>query len=82
MNRFKTLFLTGFLLILAGLATLFSVLLSEGKVAGGGAFVVFIGPFPLVVGFGEYPLILILLGIVITALMIIALLVIRRQSYK
>jgi uncharacterized membrane protein len=69
------------MLILTGFTILFSALLLEAKVSGSSAFIVFIGPFPLAVGFGEYSPMLILLGIVIAVFTIIIMLMSLRHVY-
>lgn len=71
MNVFRTLLLTGFLLILTGFLLLLLASLPPGGATGGGAIIVFIGPFPLMVGFGEYSPILMLVSVVIVAVMIL-----------
>jgi uncharacterized membrane protein len=61
----------GFILMFAGFATLFLAFPLKEGVTGGGAFVIFIGPFPLAVGFGECAPILILISVIIVAVMIL-----------
>jgi len=83
LNKLRILFSTGFILIFIGFTTLFLALLSEERVTGGGALVVFIGPFPLAVGFGEYSPPLILLSILIAVAMIIIMLTsVKRATEK
>lgn len=83
MDRLRKLLLTGFILIFIGFVALFLALLREGVATGGGAFVVFIGPFPLAIGFGEYSPLLILLSIIIAVAMVIIMLAsVKRVSGK
>lgn len=70
MDRLSILFLIGFLLLIIGFVTVFLASVT-GDVTGGGALVVFIGPFPLAVGFGEYAPILILISVLIAVAMIL-----------
>ncbi|MEM2246568.1 MAG: hypothetical protein QXS51_03395 [Thermoproteota archaeon] len=78
MDRLSILFLIGFLLVIIGFITVFIASVTGG-VTGGGAMVVFIGPFPLAIGFGEYAPILLLISIVIAvAMILITLLSFRR----
>ena len=71
MNGLRTVFLMGFILIFAGFIMLFLAFPLKEGVTGGGAFVIFIGPFPLAVGFGEHAPILILISVIIVMMMIL-----------
>ncbi len=82
MNSFGKLLLTGFLLIMIGFVALFLASLSSAEAKGGGAFVIFIGPFPLAFGFGEYSSILILISVIIAAVMIVIMLTIFKRAWK
>lgn len=80
MNSFRKLLLTGFLLIMIGFVTLLLASLPSAEAKGGGAFVIFIGPFPLAFGFGEYSPILILTSVIIAAVMIMITLAIFKRA--
>jgi len=73
------LFLTGFTLVIVGFIIVFLASIAEGGVTGGGAVVVFIGPFPLAIGFGEYAPILLLISVIIAMAMILIALISFRQ---
>lgn len=62
-------------MIMLGFITLFIASLTSVEAKGGGAFVIFIGPFPLAFGFGEYSPILILVSVAIAAVMILMILI-------
>ncbi len=64
-------FLIGFALIALGFLIVFLASISEANLTGGGALVVFIGPFPIAIGFGEYSPILILVSVVIAVAMVV-----------
>ncbi|MCS7138656.1 MAG: hypothetical protein NZ873_01190 [Crenarchaeota archaeon] len=81
MDRLSILFLTGFMLIAIGFMIVFLASILWGNAAGGGALIVFIGPFPLAIGFGEYAPLLILIGLVIIVVMIL-ITVISFRSWK
>lgn len=68
--------------MMIGFATLFLASLPWVEAKGGGALVIFIGPFPLAFGFGEYSPILILVSVIIAAVMIVATLIIFKSSWK
>ncbi|MBO3841833.1 MAG: hypothetical protein FGF48_05390 [Candidatus Brockarchaeota archaeon] len=80
MNSFRKLLLTGFLLMTMGFVTLFLASLPSSGTNVGGAFVIFIGPFPLAFGFGEYSPILILISVIIAAVMIMITLTIFKRA--
>lgn len=82
MDRLTILSLMGLLLVILGFVTLFSALLLGESTSVGGAIVVFIGPFPLAVGFGEYSPALILVGVVIAVAMLIMLANIKNMAKK
>ncbi|MEM2929249.1 MAG: hypothetical protein QW797_00040 [Thermoproteota archaeon] len=82
MNSFGKLLLTGFLLIVIGFVTLFLASLPSAEAKGGEAFVIFIGPFPLAFGFGEYSPILILISAIIAVVMIVIMLIIFKRPWK
>ena len=72
------LFITGFFLVLVGIAVIVvASLLSGGSVSGG--VVIFIGPFPIVFGAGPGATWLVLIGIVLAALSVILFVAMRRK---
>jgi uncharacterized membrane protein len=73
LDRLRLLFLASIILILIGFIAVFAALLSEGM-AGGGAVLVFIGPFPIGMGFGEYAPVLLLISAIIALAMILIML--------
>lgn len=69
--------------MIIGFLTIFIALITGSATAGGGALVVFIGPFPLAIGFGEYAPILILISVIIAiAMILIMLLSVRRWKIE
>jgi len=82
LKSFGKLILAGFILIITGFVTLLLASLPFAEAKGGGAFVIFIGPFPLAFGFGEYSPILLLISVIIAAVMIMIILIILKSSLK
>ncbi|NHV99749.1 MAG: hypothetical protein HA496_08935 [Thaumarchaeota archaeon] len=82
MKSFGKLILAGFILIITGFVTLLLASLPFAEAKVGGAFVIFIGPFPLAFGFGEYSPILLLVSVIIAAVMIMIILIILKSSLK
>jgi len=76
LDRLRLLFLAGIILIFIGFLAVFAALLSEGM-AGGGAVWVFIGPFPIGLGFGESPIMLLISAIIALAMILITLMSIK-----
>ncbi|MEM3659634.1 MAG: hypothetical protein QXU11_04385 [Thermoproteota archaeon] len=74
MDSFRKLVSAGFLMLMLGFITLLIDSLTSVEAKVGGAFVIFIGPFPLAFGFGEYSPILILVSVAIAALMMLMIL--------
>lgn len=68
--------------MMIGFATLFLALLPRAEAEGGGAFVIFIGPFPLAFGFGEYSPVLILVSVIIAAVIIVFTLIFFKSSWR
>ena len=74
-----TLFLTGIIIIVAGIAVIIVAgsLLSGGSVSSG--VVIFIGPFPIAFGAGPGAFWLVLAGVIISAVCILLFVVTRRK---
>ncbi len=83
LSKFEYLLVAGFALIIIGfiLITVGSLLpIAEIKTSGG--IVIFIGPIPLIFGWGPYSWIIIIISILITITMIlIAYLMVKRSYY-
>ncbi|RLE62743.1 MAG: TIGR00304 family protein [Thermoprotei archaeon] len=82
LDGFKYLFIGGFILIVAGilLVTIGSILpITELRTSG--AVVVFIGPIPLIFGWGAYSWILILISILIVIVMILIIYLMFKRFY-
>ena len=82
MNSSGKLLLTGFLLMTIGFTMLFLASMPWAEAKSGGAFVIFIGPFPVAFGFGEYSPALILVSIIIAAVMIVITLTVFKRAWK
>ncbi len=76
------LLLLGFVLIFVGIAVIFvaTVLYAESSASGGA--VVFIGPFPIVIGVGPDAAWLVLFSIILTVLIIMSFLVMKRKIQR
>ncbi len=80
-QRFLILFIIGFLIILAGIIILMvAAVLSDGSVNFGA--LIFIGPFPIVVGAGPEATWMVLFAIILAVLGIIMFLILRREMKK
>ena len=79
-QKFLILIIIGFLLTFAGIIILIlaAIIYSEGS-ANFGALL-FIGPIPIIVGFGPEAPMVVLLAIILTVLSIIMFLIIRREE--
>ncbi|MGQ9479176.1 MAG: hypothetical protein ACUVQ0_04020 [Thermoproteota archaeon] len=71
MNSFRILLAAGLILIVTGISIMLASALVTSDLKLGGALIVFIGPFPVGVGFGEYAPILLLTSVIIALAMII-----------
>jgi uncharacterized membrane protein len=81
-NRFFLLLIAGFVLIFVGIAVILvaSVLYSGGSVSGG--VVIFIGPFPIVIGAGPDVTLIVLFSIILAVLSVVVFLVMNRRIRK
>ncbi|HLE74788.1 MAG TPA: DUF131 domain-containing protein [Candidatus Bathyarchaeia archaeon] len=78
-NKFFLFLILGFVLVFAGIAVvLVAAVLSEGGSANFGA-VIFIGPFPIVIGAGPEAALMVLFGIILAVLSVIVFLVMSRR---
>jgi uncharacterized membrane protein len=78
-NRFFLFLILGFVLVLVGITViLVTAVLYGGGSANFGA-VIFIGPFPIVVGAGPETTLMVLLGIILAVLSVIMFLVMSRR---
>lgn len=78
---FFMLFLTGFFMILAGIALLILTTFSNNGSAGVGG-IIFIGPFPIVFGAGPEPYLLIIIAIILGITCVIMLLLMRKAFWE
>jgi uncharacterized membrane protein len=81
-NRFFLLLIAGFVLIFVGIAVILvaSVLYSGGSVSGG--VVIFIGPFPIVIGAGPDVTLIVLFSIILAVLSVVVFFVMNRRIRK
>ena len=78
-SRFFLLLILGFVLVFVGIAViLIATILYGGGSASGGA-VIFIGPFPIVIGAGPDVTLIILFSIIIAVLSVVVFLVMNRR---
>jgi uncharacterized membrane protein len=81
-NRFFLLLIAGVVLIFVGIAVILvaSVLYSGGLVSGG--VVIFIGPFPIVIGAGPDVTLIVLSSIILAVLSVVVFFVMNRRIRK
>jgi uncharacterized membrane protein len=81
-SRFVLLLILGFALVVVGVVAIFiaAVFYGGGSVSGGG--VIFIGPFPIVIGAGPDAAWLVLFSIIIAVLSIVVFLVMNRKMRR
>jgi uncharacterized membrane protein len=81
-SRFFLLLISGFVLVVVGIAViLVATVLYGGGSASGGA-VIFIGPFPIVIGAGPDATWIVLFSIILAVLSIVVFLVMNRKIRK
>jgi uncharacterized membrane protein len=78
-SRFFLLLILGFVFVLVGMTVVLvaAVLYGSGSASFGG--VIFIGPFPIVIGAGPDTTLMVLFGIILAVLSVIAFLVMSRR---
>ena len=78
-SRFFLLLVSGFVLVFVGIAVILvaAVLYSGGSVSGG--VVVFIGPFPIVIGAGPDVTLIVVFSIILAVLSVVVFLVMNRR---
>ena len=80
-NRIITLLMFGFAIVIMGvLLIVVASLLGGGSASVGG--IIFIGPFPIVFGAGPDAVWMIAISIVISVVMIVVFVLMRRRKYK
>ena len=81
-SRFLLLLFLGFILVIVGVAVVLvaSVLYGGGSVSGGA--VIFIGPFPIVIGAGPDATLIVLFSIILAVLSVVVFLVINRKMRR
>jgi uncharacterized membrane protein len=77
-NSFFLFLILGFILVFVGITIVLVAALLFGGSASFGA-VIFVGPFPIVVGAGPEATLLVLLGIILAVCSVVMLLVMRRK---
>jgi uncharacterized membrane protein len=81
-KKFLILFLIGFVMILVGIMILVTVALFYGGSTINFGAVIFIGPFPIVIGVGPDAGLMVLFAITLAVLSIIMFLILRREMTK
>ena len=81
-SRFLLLLFLGFILVVVGVAVILvaSVLDGGGSVSGGA--VIFIGPFPIVIGAGPDATLIVLFSIILAVLSVVVFLVMNRKMKR
>jgi len=80
-RRIFLLLLAGFVLVVVGIMVVFveTVIYGSGSINGGA--IIFIGPFPIVIGVGPDAALLVLFGIILAVLSIVLFFVMRRKTW-
>ena len=81
-GRFFLLLIVGIIIVFVGIAVILvaSVLYSGGSVSGG--VVIFIGPFPIVIGAGPDVTLIVLFSIILAVLSVVVFLVMNRRMRR
>jgi len=81
-NRLFLLLIVGFVLVFVGIAVILvaAVFYGGGSVSGG--VVIFIGPFPIVIGAGPDVILIVLFSIILAVLSVVVFLVMNRRVRK
>lgn len=81
-SRFFFLLLMGFLLVVVGTGVIFFVSVLYGSSAMSGSAVIFIGPFPIIIGVGPDIAWIVLFSIILTVLSVVVFLVMNRTTRR
>ena len=78
-SRFLLLLVAGFVLVFVGVAVIFVAAVLSGGGSVGGGVVIFIGPFPIVIGAGPDVTWIVLFSVIIAVLSVVLFLFMRRR---
>ena len=78
-GRFFLLLILGFILVFVGIVVILIVTVFYGSGSVSGGAVIFIGPFPIVIGVGPDVTLMVLFSIILAVLSIVVLLVMNRR---
>ena len=78
-SRFFLLLLAGFVLVVVGVVVVFVVAVFSGSSSVSGGAIIFIGPFPIVIGAGPDVAWLVLFSVIFTVLGVVVFFVLRRK---
>jgi uncharacterized membrane protein len=78
-SRFFLLFVAGFVLVFIGVLVVIAALALGGNGSANTGIVIFIGPFPIVLGAGPDAAWLILMGVILAAISVVLFVVMRRK---
>lgn len=81
-RSFLLLLLLGFVLIVVGIAVIFVATVLHAEISASSGAVIFIGPFPIVIGASPDAAWLVLFSIILTVLSIMAFLVMKRKIQR
>ena len=81
-NRFFLLLLLGFILVVVGVFVVLAAAVFSGGGSVSGGAVIFIGPFPIVIGAGPDAEWLILIGVIIAVLSVVLFFVMNRKMRR
>ena len=79
-NKFFLLFAAGFVLVFVGVLIIVAAVALGGDGSASAGIVIFIGPFPIVLGAGPDAVWLILIGVILAVVNVILFVVLRRKK--
>ncbi len=80
-RRIFLLLLSGFVLVAVGIMVVFVATVISGSGSINGGAIIFIGPFPIVIGVGPDAALLVLFSIILAVLSIVVFFVMRRKTW-
>jgi uncharacterized membrane protein len=78
-NRFFLLLISGFVLVFVGIAVILVVAVFYGGGSASGGVIIFIGPFPIVIGAGPDATLIVAFSIILAVLSVVVFLVMNRR---
>jgi uncharacterized membrane protein len=81
-NRFFLLLISGFVLVFVGIAVILIAAVLYGGGSASAGVVIFIGPFPIVIGAGPDATLIVLFSIILAVLSVVVFLIMNRRMRK